>query len=198
MSLSTWLRGILLLRHSDVVRDIGERRQRWLELSSLSRECPGAKVSREVRLLGYQPGRIHLAARSSVGDGSILSCGDSENGYGEIHVGTGSWIGQYNNLRAGGGTIRIGRDCLISQFCTLVASNHGTGRNAPIRSQAPAEGRRGITIGDDVWLGSGVAVMPGVCIGDGAVIGANAVVTRDVPPYEIWAGVPAAPIGTRE
>lgn len=198
MSLILWLRGILLLRHADVVRDIGERRQRRLEVSSLSRDCPGSKVSQAVRLLGYQAGRIRLGERSSVGDGSILSCGDSENGYGEIHVGAGSWIGQYNNLRAGGGSIRIGKDCLISQFCTLVASNHGIGRNAPIRSQSPAEDRRGITIGDDVWLGSGVAVMPGVCIGDGAVVGANAVVTRDVPPYEIWAGVPARRIGVRE
>ena len=46
-------------------------------------------------------------------------------------------------------------------------------------------------IGSDVWLGANVVVVPGVRIGDGAVVGANAVVTRDVPPMAIVAGVPA-------
>lgn len=48
-----------------------------------------------------------------------------------------------------------------------------------------------ITIEDDAWLGSGVVVLPGVRIGEGAIVGANAVVTHDVEPYTIVAGVPA-------
>ena len=48
-----------------------------------------------------------------------------------------------------------------------------------------------ITIEDDAWLRSGVVVLPGVRIGEGAVVGANAVVTHDVEPYTIVAGVPA-------
>lgn len=48
-----------------------------------------------------------------------------------------------------------------------------------------------VVIGHDVWIGHGAVVMPGVSIGNGAVIGANAVVTRDVGPYEIVAGMPA-------
>jgi len=48
-----------------------------------------------------------------------------------------------------------------------------------------------VTIGNDVWTGHNVNVMPGVNVGDGAVIAAGAVVTRDVPPYAIVAGVPA-------
>jgi len=48
-----------------------------------------------------------------------------------------------------------------------------------------------VAIGNDVWIGHGAVVMPGVTIGDGAVVGANAVVTRDVAPFEIVAGVPA-------
>ncbi len=48
-----------------------------------------------------------------------------------------------------------------------------------------------VMIGNDVWIGHGAVVMPGITIGDGAVIGANAVVTRDVAPYAIVAGVPA-------
>ena len=54
-----------------------------------------------------------------------------------------------------------------------------------------------VKIGNDVWIGTRVVIMDGITIGDGAVVGANAVVTHDVPPYEIWAGVPAKPIGKR-
>jgi acetyltransferase-like isoleucine patch superfamily enzyme len=48
-----------------------------------------------------------------------------------------------------------------------------------------------VTIGSDVWSGHNANIMPGVSVGDGAVIAAGAVVTRDVPPYAIVAGVPA-------
>lgn len=48
-----------------------------------------------------------------------------------------------------------------------------------------------VRIGNDVWIGHGAVIMPGITIGDGAVVGANAVVTRDVGPYQIVAGVPA-------
>ena len=54
-----------------------------------------------------------------------------------------------------------------------------------------------LIIGNDVWIGSNVCIMRGVTIGNGAVIGAGAVVTHNVPPYEIWAGVPAKKIGQR-
>lgn len=53
------------------------------------------------------------------------------------------------------------------------------------------------TIGADVWLGAGVTVLSGVSIGTGAVIGAGSVVTKDVGPYEIWAGNPARKIRDR-
>ena len=48
-----------------------------------------------------------------------------------------------------------------------------------------------VTIRHDVWIGHGAVIMPGITIGHGAVIGANAVVTRDVEPYMVVAGVPA-------
>ena len=46
-------------------------------------------------------------------------------------------------------------------------------------------------IGNDVWIGENVMVKPGVSIGDGAVIGMGSVVTKDIGPYEVWAGNPA-------
>lgn len=54
-----------------------------------------------------------------------------------------------------------------------------------------------ILIGNDVWIGYEAVILSGVTIGDGAIIGARAVVTKDVPPYTIVGGVPAAPIRQR-
>lgn len=55
-----------------------------------------------------------------------------------------------------------------------------------------------VTIGDFAWICSRSIVLPGVTIGEGAVVAAGAVVTKDVPPYTVVAGVPAKVIGQRE
>lgn len=52
-------------------------------------------------------------------------------------------------------------------------------------------------IGHDVWIGHSATIMPGVKIGTGSIVGAGAVVTKDVPPYNVVAGVPAKPIRER-
>ena len=54
-----------------------------------------------------------------------------------------------------------------------------------------------VVIGNDVWIAANACITRGVTIGDGVVIGAGSIVTHDVPPYEIWAGVPAKKIGQR-
>jgi acetyltransferase-like isoleucine patch superfamily enzyme len=120
------------------------------------------------------------------------------NGWGNLEIGRNSWVGQYNNFRLSDqATILVGNDCLISQFCSLVASNHDT-RGHHLMSQRPPDGRKlGVRIEDGVWLGAGCVVLPGVSIGQGAVIGSNSVVTADVPAFEIWAGLPARKIGER-
>lgn len=54
-----------------------------------------------------------------------------------------------------------------------------------------------IVIGNDVWIGNDVTIISDVRIGNGAVIGAGSVITKDVPPYTIWAGNPARQVGSR-
>jgi len=54
-----------------------------------------------------------------------------------------------------------------------------------------------ITIGDSTFIGNGCFVGPGVAIGEGAVVAHHSVVTRDIPPYEIWGGAPAMRIAHR-
>lgn len=63
--------------------------------------------------------------------------------------------------------------------------------NSPLRKNIP------VVIGNDVWIGANVSILPGVHIGDGAVLAAGAVVNKDVEPYEIVGGVPAKHIKYR-
>ena len=59
------------------------------------------------------------------------------------------------------------------------------------------EEEKPVTIGNDVWIGDRVVILPGVNIGDGCIISAGAAVTHDVPAYSIAGGVPAKVIGKR-
>lgn len=54
-----------------------------------------------------------------------------------------------------------------------------------------------VIIGHDVWIGHGAVIMPGITVGHGAIIGANAVITKDIMPYTIVAGVPAQQLRMR-
>ncbi len=197
MNLLSWIRGIALLRYPELVHDLGERRFHLNAVNELRTLADGCRIDNDIRLVSFAPGRLSLGDSVSISTGTVLAFGDQQNGYGQISIGRSTWIGEYNNLRAGGGDIVIGTDCLISQFCTLVASNHGMAKEIPVRQQAPQTGSTGLCLGNDVWLGAGVTVTPGVTVGDGAVIGAGAVITRDIPSYEIWAGIPAHKIGER-
>lgn len=186
-----------LLRDESLVRDLGERRFHLQDIQDIRKRANTCRIDSDIQIIGYHKNLLELGDGVTLSNGCILAFGDKENGVGRIEIGEGTWVGPCNNLRAGGGDIQIGRKCLISQFCTLVAANHACKREKRIMEQGLIKEPQGIQLGDDVWLGAGVVVIPGVTIGTGAVIGANAVVTKDVPEYEIWAGVPAKKIGQR-
>jgi acetyltransferase-like isoleucine patch superfamily enzyme len=194
-----WLKGIALLRFPEVRRGLGRLRLKWLQVQTIRNDHPGIKIDDGVECIAYRPERFIVGEKVSICNGTVLAFGDNLNGFGRIEIGSHTWIGQYNNLRVcDGGNLLIGSHCLISQFCTLIGSNHSIYKGELIQSQGIDRTKLGIIIGDDVWLGAGVTVTPGVQICEGAVIGANAVVTRSVPAYEIWAGCPARKVGERK
>lgn len=87
--------------------------------------------------------------------------------------------------------VTFGDNVFIGPNCAFYTAGHPLdveNRNAGLEYSLP------ITVGNDVWFGGGVTVVPGVTIGDGAVVAAGSVVTRDVPPYTLVAGNPARPI----
>ena len=102
------------------------------------------------------------------------------------------------NIRAAGGTISIGDGSGIGQHTVIAAGTHtitpGVARfNTPFD-----ESRSGVTIGTNVWIAANCVVLPGLTIGDNAVISAGSLVSTDVPPGEIWRGVPARKLLTVE
>ena len=89
--------------------------------------------------------------------------------------------------------ITIGDDCMLGPRVTLTTATHPlqARRRCGLDGEPALESAAPITIGDQVWIGTGAVVNPGVTIGDRAVIASGAVVTRDVPPDALVAGVPA-------
>lgn len=90
-------------------------------------------------------------------------------------------------------TITIGEDVQIGPHVQLLTPTHPI---EPERRRAKWEAGRPIVIGDNVWLGGGVVVLPGVSIGENTVVGANAVVTKDLPAGVIAVGNPARVVRT--
>ena len=112
----------------------------------------------------------------------------------------------------------IGDKLIIGKFCAIAkgvefimnGANHkmnyattypfyimggGWENNAPPTDELPIKGDT--VVGNDVWIGQNVTVLPGVHIGDGAIIGANSVVASDVPPYTVAVGNPCRVVKQR-
>ncbi len=87
--------------------------------------------------------------------------------------------------------VTLGDDVSIGPEATVLTLGHDP------QSESFATAGGPVQIGDRAWVGYRAIVMPGVTIGEGAVVAAGAVVTKDVEPFTIVAGVPAKPIGQR-
>jgi acetyltransferase-like isoleucine patch superfamily enzyme len=110
---------------------------------------------------------------------------------GEPEVGEGTWIGAFTVVDGSGG-LRIGRGCDIS--CGAQIYTHSSARRCVSGRAYPEVDRQPTVLGDRVFIGANAVVQMGVTIGDSAVVAAGAVVTGDVAPRTVVAGVPARPV----
>lgn len=145
----------------------------------------GENVIFELGALAFHPENISIGSNVYVGHYAILK-GYHRNA---MVIGSNVWIGQQCFLHSAGG-LTIGNNVGIGPAVRVHTARHSElGRDLPIVF-APVDDAP-VVIDDDSDLGIGCVVMPGVTIGRGAQIGAGAVVTRDVPPFAVAAGVPA-------
>ena len=89
--------------------------------------------------------------------------------------------------------IRIGSDCLIGPYTQIYTAGHPLSAEERIRSKPEAGGTyvthtRPVTIGNKVWIGGNVVILPGVKIGNGVTIAASALVKEDVPDHSLVVG----------
>lgn len=143
------------------------------------------------------PNGIEIGANTLVMHGAILHVYNFRNlPNAGIKIGANSLIGEYSVIRGQGGVV-IGDRVYTSPFTQIIAVNHVfDDPKRPFIDQGITA--VGIVIEDDVWLGSGAVITDGVRVGQGAVVAAGAVVTKDVPPHTVVAGVPARVIKTIE
>jgi len=115
----------------------------------------------------------------------------------------GVWIAPGRNLVIGddvdlaldvlittGGGVKIGDRTLIGYRTQILSTNHIIPENRDRIFGSGHEGKM-VVIGDDVWIGCNVIVLPGVTIGTGSIVAAGSVVTKSIEPYSIVAGNPA-------
>lgn len=136
------------------------------------------------------PNGIYIGENTIVMHGAILHVynfrGIPHSG---IRIGRDCLIGEYCVIRGQGGVL-IGDRVYTSPFTQLLAVNHVVDDpDQPFIDQGITA--EGIIIEDDVWLGAGAIITDGVRVGKGAVVAAGSVVTKDVPPKTVVGGVPA-------
>ncbi len=139
---------------------------------------------------------IHRSARMdtppyrlfSLGNYSVIeSFACINNAVGDVIIGDHTRIGLHNTII---GPVEIGNNVNLAQGITVTALNHNfSDTNKRIDEQGVSTNP--VTIEDDVWVGANAVILPGVTIGEHCVVAAGAVVTKDVPPHSLVAGVPA-------
>ena len=150
-------------------------------------------------LLG--PQYIKIGSGTCFADGLFLTAWDSypaadglQNlGTPVMEIGERCNFGAYNHFTCANKII-IGNGVLTGKWVTITDNSHGetdfdTLQTPPHKRKLVSKGP--VIIEDNVWIGDKATVLPGVSIGKGAIVAANAVVTKDVPPYCVVAGIPA-------
>ena len=123
-----------------------------------------------------------------LGDYSVIeSFACINNAVGDVIIGDHTRVGLHNTVI---GPVTIGSYVNLAQGITVTALNHDFA-DSEKRIDEQGVSTTPVVIEDDVWIGANAVVLPGVRVGTHSVIAAGAVVTKDVPPHSIVAGVPA-------
>ena len=167
-----------------------QRLQAYVVLAARLRTSvdPSVVVLRAPDILGT--GRVRLGRNLRLYPGLCLETQES----GTIEIGDDVVISQGVQIVAHAAIV-IGEGTMIGEYTSIRDANHRRDNSGVIRETGHRSAP--ISIGNQVWIGRGVMILPGVSIGDRATVGANAVVTRDVPPGVLVAGVPAVVISSR-
>lgn len=113
----------------------------------------------------------------------------------KIELGKNVQFGKFCSIAS---NLKVGNNVLIAgRVCFLAGNDHSFDCPGQLIWDSPRGEEKTIVVEDDVWIGNGVNIMGGVTIGRGSVIAAGAVVTKSVPPCEVWGGVPARKIRDR-
>lgn len=151
----------------------------------------GREATIDPRAFPARGGPIHIGANSVVRAGTMLLPSG-----GWIHIGERTSLNQYIVINGEGG-VSIGSDVMIAAFVGMFAANHGfSDPSIPMRQQGMTS-KGGIVIEDDVWIGAHCVILDGVRIGHGSVIAAGSVVSKNIEPFSVVAGVPARVIKSR-
>lgn len=113
----------------------------------------------------------------------------------KVELGDKVQFGAYNEVAC---DLHVGNRVLMGSRVSFVGRNDHPFRTTGVSVWGAERGVNGpVTVGDDVWIGTGAIILSGVTIGTGAIIAAGAVVTKDVPSCEVWGGNPARKISDR-
>lgn len=115
----------------------------------------------------------------------------------QIFIGSNVYIGKGAFLSANTG-LTIGNGVTVGPEWMVMGGDHKFNEvGKRIFQMTTGRTNLPVIIEDDVWIGARVTILKGVRVGEGAIVGAGAVVTKDIPPYMIYAGNPAKKIGLR-
>ena len=180
--------GWLPLGRPDVVDRVSLRR--WIRTQDRCTLEPDMRVQGRTDALEW----ITLGSECGIDPGCIVWVASGKDANPKVHLGDLVYVGSYCFL-GGYEPLTIGNNTIIGAHSYIITANHRCVAGTPVRNQGYDSAP--INIGDDVWIGCHVVILPGVTVGDHAVIGAGAVVNKDIPSGEKWAGVPARKIGDR-
>jgi maltose O-acetyltransferase len=124
----------------------------------------------------------------SCGEGLIVKQGAYIGKGKRLRIGNFSQIGANSKIES---DVTIGNNVLMGPDVVMMTEIHAFENPQILIREQGALPIRPIVIGNDVWIGTRVIILPGITIGNGAVIGAGSVVTRNIDPYAIVGGSPA-------